>query len=50
MPHFIIEPNLGSIKPSFGPNIVQITINVYFHPENIGKFSDNLILKYINTM
>ena len=50
IPHFTVEPNSGSIKPSFGPNIGQITINVYFHPENIGKFSDTLILKYINNM
>ena len=50
IPHFTVEPSYGSIKPSLGQNLGQITINVYFHPENIGKFSDILTLKYINNM
>ena len=48
--HFTVEPSSGSIKPSLGQNLGQVTINVYFHPENIGIFSDTLILKYINDM
>ena len=50
IPHFTVEPMSGTIKPSLGTNIGQITINVIFHPENIGKFSDILIMKYINNM
>ena len=50
IPHFTIEPSSGSIKPSLGTNIGQININIIFHPENIGKFSEILIMKYINNM
>jgi len=50
IPHFTVEPNSGMIKPTLGQNIGQVIINVIFHPENIGKFSDILILKYINNM
>ena len=50
IPHFTVEPSSGNIKPSLGQNLGQITINVYFHPENIGNFSETLILKYINGM
>ena len=50
IPHFKIEPNKGKIKPTIGNDIGQMLINVYFHPENIGKFNDVLILKYINNM
>ena len=50
IPHFTVEPCSGLIKPTLGQNEGQVIINVIFHPENIGKFSDILILKYINNM
>jgi len=50
IPHFKVEPNKGKIKPTIGDDIGQVSINVYFHPENIGKFNDVLIFKYINNM
>ena len=50
IPHFTVEPMKGKIKPSYKNDLGQITVNIYFHPENIGIFSDFLILKYINNM
>ena len=38
------------IKPSYPNTISQATVNVYFHPENIGKFADVLTMKYVNNM
>ena len=48
--NFKIEPSYGKIKPSIGEELGQVLVNVYFQPENIGKFNDVLILKYINNM
>ena len=48
--NFKIEPSYGKIKPSIGEEIGQVLVNVFFQPENIGKFNDVLILKYINNM
>ena len=28
----------------------QVTVNVFFHPENIGKFADVLVMKYVNNL
>ena len=50
IPHFTVEPSKGIIKPSLGQNLSQVTVNVYFHPENIGKFADVLVMKYVNNM
>ena len=50
IPHFTVEPNKGIIKPSISQNVSQVTVNVYFHPENIGKFADVLVMKYVNNM
>lgn len=50
IPHFTVEPNKGIIKPSYPNTISQMTIQVFFHPENIGKFSDVLVMKYVNNM
>jgi len=50
IPHFTVEPNKGIVKPSYGQNLSQVTVNVYFHPENIGKFADVLVMKYVNNM
>ena len=50
IPHFTVEPNKGIIKPSYMQNLSQVTVNVYFHPENIGKFADVLVMKYVNNM
>jgi hypothetical protein len=50
IPHFTVEPSRGIIKPSFNQNVSQVTVNVYFHPENIGKFADILVMKYVNNM
>ena len=50
IPHFKVEPSSGKIKPTIGDDIGQVTINIYFHPENIGKFNDVLIFKYINNL
>ena len=50
IPHFTVEPSRGIIKPSYSQNISQVTVNVYFHPENIGKFADVLVMKYVNNM
>ena len=50
IPHFTVEPNRGIIKPSYMQNLSQVTVNVFFHPENIGKFADVLVMKYVNNM
>ena len=50
IPHFTVEPNKGIIKPSYPGTVGQMTVKVYFHPENIGKFADVLIMKYVNNM
>ena len=50
IPHFTVEPSKGIIKPSLGQNLSSVTVNVYFHPENIGKFADILVMKYVNNM
>ena len=50
IPHFTVEPSKGIIKPSLGQNLSQVTANIYFHPENIGKFTDVLVMKYIYNM
>ena len=50
IPHFTVEPRTGMIKPSYPNTISQATVNVYFHPENIGKFADVLTMKYVNNM
>jgi hypothetical protein len=50
IPHFTVEPSRGIIKPSYSQNVSQVTVNVYFHPENIGKFADVLVMKYVNNM
>ena len=50
IPHFKVEPNKGKIKPSNGDEISTVSVNIYFHPENIGKFNDVIIFKYINNM
>ena len=50
IPQFSVEPSFGKIKPSFGEELGQVSINIFFHPENIGKFNNILILKYVNNM
>ncbi|MBO6184113.1 MAG: hypothetical protein J6O88_05375, partial [Chryseobacterium sp.] len=51
IPHFSVVPNKGIIKPSFSRGEPgSFTVNVFFHPENIGKFSDILVMKYVNNM
>nr|MCQ2820299.1 hypothetical protein [archaeon] len=50
IPHFTVEPNKGIIKAGVANINSQMTVQVYFHPENIGKFSDVLIMKYVNNM
>ena len=50
IPHFTVEPCKGIIKPSYGQNLSQVSVSVYFHPENIGKFADVLVMKYVNNM
>ena len=50
IPHFTIEPSSGKIKPSINEDIGQISVNIFFHPENIGKFNDTLYFRYINNM
>ena len=50
IPHFTVEPSKGIVKPSYGQNLSQVSVNVYFHPENIGKFADVLVMKYVNNM
>ena len=50
IPHFTVEPSKGVIRPSYSQTISQMTVNVYFHPENIGKFADILVLKYVNNL
>ena len=50
IPHFTIEPSKGIVKPSYPNSLSQVTVNVYFHPENIGKFADVLVMKYVNNM
>ena len=50
IPHFTVEPSRGIIKPSYPNTISQMTIQVFFHPENIGKFADVLVMKYVNNM
>ena len=49
--HFSVIPNKGVVKPTY--NIQEpskFTVNVFFHPENLGKFSDILVMKYVNNM
>ena len=50
IPHFTVEPSKGVIRPSYSQTVSQMTINVYFHPENIGKFADVLIMRYVNNL
>ena len=50
IPQFTVEPSKGIIKPSYGQNVSSVSVNVYFHPENIGKFADVLVMKYVNNM
>ena len=50
IPHFTVEPSKGVIRPSYSQTVSQMTVNVYFHPENIGKFADVLIMKYVNNL
>ena len=50
IPHFTVEPSKGIVKPSYGQTLSQVSVNVYFHPENIGKFADVLVMKYVNNM
>ena len=50
IPHFTVEPSKGIIRPSYSSTVSQVTINVFFHPENIGKFSDVLVMKYVNNL
>ena len=51
IPHFSVIPNKGVIRPTYDlKEPSQFTVNVYFHPENLGKFNDILIMKYVNGM
>ena len=51
IPHFTVVPNKGIIKPSLNPDEgSSFTVNVFFHPENLGKFADILVMKYVNNM
>ena len=50
IPHFTVEPSKGIIRPSYSSTISQVTVNVFFHPENIGKFTDVLVMKYVNNL
>ena len=50
IPHFTVEPNKGVIKPSSFNTLSSFIVNVYFHPENIGNFSDVLFMRYVNDM
>ena len=50
IPHFTVEPSKGIIRPSYSSTVSQVTVNVFFHPENIGKFSDFLVMKYVNNL
>ena len=50
IPHFTVEPSKGVIRPSYSQTVSQMTVNVYFHPENIGKFADVLVMKYVNDL
>jgi len=50
IPHFTVEPSKGVIRPSYSQTVSQMTVNVYFHPENIGKFADVLIMRYVNNL
>ena len=50
IPHFTVEPSKGVIRPSYSQTVSQMTVNVYFHPENIGKFADVLVMKYVNNL
>ena len=51
IPHFSVVPNKGIIRPSYNQQEPsQFTVNVFFHPENMGKFADVLVMKYVNNM
>ncbi|MCQ2815955.1 MAG: hypothetical protein MJ252_01695, partial [archaeon] len=50
IPHFTVEPSHGIIKPGVSNINSQMTVQVFFHPENIGKFADVLVFKYVNNM
>ena len=51
IPHFSVVPNKGVIKPTYNPQEPStFTVNVFFHPENLGKFADILVMKYVNNM
>ena len=50
IPHFTVEPSKGVIRPSYSSTVSQVTVNVFFHPENIGKFADVLVMKYVNNL
>ena len=51
IPHFSVLPNKGVIKPTYNPQEPsRFTVNVFFHPENLGKFADILVMKYVNNM
>jgi hypothetical protein len=44
-------PNKGIIRPSYNQQEPsQFTVNVFFHPEIMGKFADVLVMKYVNNM
>lgn len=44
--HFTVCPDKGVIK-SFGDFVL---VNINFHPENYGKFEDNIVFKYVRGM
>ena len=44
-------PSKGIIRPSFHrEDPSKFTVNVFFQPENLGKFNDILVMKYVNNM
>ena len=51
IPHFNVVPSKGIIRPSFHrEDPSKFTVNVFFQPENLGKFNDILVMKYVNNM
>ena len=46
IPHFNVVPSKGIIRPSFHrEDPSKFTVNVFFQPENLGKFNDILVMK-----
>ena len=51
LPHFNVVPRQGVIKPTYNSKEPsKCTVNVFFQPENLGKFNDILVMKYVNNM